>query len=59
MMALKGRGIPPFHKISEDVRAVITELQPKVEKARASSVSGGGWSRNLGAALSWVFMKIS
>lgn len=33
---------PPFHNIQEDMRAVTTELQPKVERAKASSVSGVG-----------------
>ena len=33
---------PPFNNIPEDMRAVTTELQPKVERAKASSVSGVG-----------------
>ena len=42
MMVLKGRGIPPFYKIPEDRRTVITELQSKAGRARADLVSGGG-----------------
>ena len=33
---------PPSHNIPEDMRAVTTELQPKMERAKASSVSGVG-----------------
>lgn len=47
MMVLKGRGIPPFYKIPEDRRTVITELQSGGEGKGRPGVRR--WGRNLGA----------